>query len=597
MMMKKKKQKKKKRKMDGDKMRGRGLRERAPRVDYAALDDGIDDDEKEEEDEDGKVSKWVEYVEKRSFGDASLLLQYLTSGAELTLEWARRTGLKRPTVVKDSKGLGLMVPRKADFNVRDVAKIVGENTPIEVINTADQSEVAGWSLADWCNYWDGRRGKTLNVISLEFSRTKLSEQVRSPTIIRQLDWIDNAWPEQLRVRGEYPQTQYYCLMSPKGCYTDFHVDFGGTAVWYHVLRGRKIFYLSAPTAERLTLYEKWICSRDQDSVFFADLMPDSATVALTLNQGQTLIIPSAWLHAVYTPEDSLVFGGNFLPGLTTITDQLAVHGVESRARVANQFRFPFFTSAMFFGLSHTYRRLVASEKLTKLEKQGLSALIDACRVWSKSMVLSTSKERLDSSRSFRQKCEEHARLAATSVGLTDPSDLVEKTAALLQIELAATTTSQKVQVKPQVTLKLKLSQLKPSRDITSPTNEDHEVTQELTQNENDEEDDQQDENSSISSRSDAEEVKNLKLKISTAWLEQAEPPPQASIPTHQEAHLTSSVKQEEQQPTKEKLPSKPTSSCIVDQSKKKKRGAPGGGGGNCNSAIGRLKNKLAKMKR
>ena len=29
-------------------------------------------------------------------------------------------------------------------------------------------------------------------------------------------------------------------MSVGGCYTDFHVDLGGTSVWYHVLRGKKV---------------------------------------------------------------------------------------------------------------------------------------------------------------------------------------------------------------------------------------------------------------------------------------------------------------------------------------------------------------------
>lgn len=29
-------------------------------------------------------------------------------------------------------------------------------------------------------------------------------------------------------------------MSVQGCFTDFHIDFGGTSVWYHVLRGGKV---------------------------------------------------------------------------------------------------------------------------------------------------------------------------------------------------------------------------------------------------------------------------------------------------------------------------------------------------------------------
>ena len=33
---------------------------------------------------------------------------------------------------------------------------------------------------------------------------------------------------------------------------------------------------------------------------------------VTLETGSTFFIPSGWIHAVYTPEDSLVFGGNFL---------------------------------------------------------------------------------------------------------------------------------------------------------------------------------------------------------------------------------------------------------------------------------------------
>ena len=29
-------------------------------------------------------------------------------------------------------------------------------------------------------------------------------------------------------------------MSIRGCYTDFHIDMGGTSVWYHVLHGGKV---------------------------------------------------------------------------------------------------------------------------------------------------------------------------------------------------------------------------------------------------------------------------------------------------------------------------------------------------------------------
>lgn len=35
---------------------------------------------------------------------------------------------------------------------------------------------------------------------------------------------------------ERPEVAKYCLLSPQSSYTDFHVDFGGSSVWYSVVR-------------------------------------------------------------------------------------------------------------------------------------------------------------------------------------------------------------------------------------------------------------------------------------------------------------------------------------------------------------------------
>ena len=37
---------------------------------------------------------------------------------------------------------------------------------------------------------------------------------------------------------ERPEVAKYCLISPQSSYTDFHVDFGGSSVWYSVVRVR-----------------------------------------------------------------------------------------------------------------------------------------------------------------------------------------------------------------------------------------------------------------------------------------------------------------------------------------------------------------------
>ena len=41
----------------------------------------------------------------------------------------------------------------------------------------------------------------------------------------------------------------------------------------------------------------------------------SGVLRVVLNAGETLMIPSGWIHAVFTPKPSLVFGGNFLHSL------------------------------------------------------------------------------------------------------------------------------------------------------------------------------------------------------------------------------------------------------------------------------------------
>ena len=201
------------------------------------------------------------------------------------------------------------------------------------LNETPTPQVDHWSLNDWANYYEApRREEILNVISLEFSRTALREHVTSPALVRKLDWIDAAFPEVCRRHGQYPQTQYYCLMSAAGCYTDFHVDFGGTAVWYHVFRGRKVFFLIRPTEAHLAAYEKWICDPKQDTIWFPDVAAaggPSVCARVVVDPGETFFIPSGWIHAVHTPVDSLVFGGNFLPGLATVDLQLGVYGIEA----------------------------------------------------------------------------------------------------------------------------------------------------------------------------------------------------------------------------------------------------------------------------
>jgi hypothetical protein len=46
---------------------------------------------------------------------------------------------------------------------------------------------------------------------------------------------------------ERPDVAKYCLMSPQSSYTDFHVDFGGSSVWYSVVRVSFRWLISRPS--------------------------------------------------------------------------------------------------------------------------------------------------------------------------------------------------------------------------------------------------------------------------------------------------------------------------------------------------------------
>ncbi|KIJ43994.1 hypothetical protein M422DRAFT_168927, partial [Sphaerobolus stellatus SS14] len=195
----------------------------------------------------------------------------------------------------------------------------------------------------WSEYYalaPEAREKIRNVISLEFSNTPLAEKVSPPRIVKELDWVDNFWPPNKKSPGQWPKVQMYCLMGVANAWTDWHVDFAGSSVYYHIFKGAKTFYFIRPTPVNLTAYEKWSGSDMQSSTWLGDLVDEVVKVELT--EGNTMIIPTGWIHAVHTPIDSIVFGGNFLHSWNVAT-QLRVRDIEISTHVPKKFRFPLFT--------------------------------------------------------------------------------------------------------------------------------------------------------------------------------------------------------------------------------------------------------------
>ena len=245
-------------------------------------------------------------------------------------------------------------------------------TQVEVMDCNTQTNKT-MTMKEWHKYFDtpkDQREGVHNVISLEFSSTRLDPQVQSPRVVRMIDWIDKAWPRHLKdmqLDGTnsldemmYPKVQKYCLMSVERCYTDFHIDLGGTSVWYHILQGKKVFFLIPPTDKNLKEYEEWQLSGKQADVFFGDKVEHCERFELAA--GNTFFIPSGWIHAVYTVEDSIVFGGNFLHSFS-IEKQLQVAHIEEVTRVPSKYRFPFFTELLWYVLDRYIHCLTGKSHL------------------------------------------------------------------------------------------------------------------------------------------------------------------------------------------------------------------------------------------
>lgn len=267
----------------------------------------------------------------------------MIEGENLTKEFLNKTGFRWPLLVPKKDNLGLTVP-SSNITVEDIKDYLGGNRIIDVIDVFKQSEVnPKLTLDDWVAYFEKKpRTKLYNVISLEVTGTPLIKYFQAPKIVRDIDWISNVWPSHLPVK---PKVERYCLMSVAGAYTDFHIDFGGSSVWYHILSGQKIFLLVPPTPDNLLAYQKWSSSEDQSEVFFGDKVENC--FVQVIESGQTLFIPSGWIHAVYTPKDSIVFGGNFLHSYN-IKLQLQVYEIENITNVPIKFRFPYFEEMMWY---------------------------------------------------------------------------------------------------------------------------------------------------------------------------------------------------------------------------------------------------------
>ncbi|TXT09207.1 hypothetical protein VHUM_02681 [Vanrija humicola] len=290
---------------------------------------------------------------------------------------------REPLVVTSSEGglssMGGMVPDPS-LTVDDVARLVGPEKLVDVIDVATQQS-SQWTMAKWAAYLKAKAdpsaagpSKVYNIISLEISGSELAQLVRPPKIVADVDWVENYWhfpggkeatmraaakkedeaeaegeqegKPRPRAKNDWPKVQLYCLMGMKDSWTDWHVDFAASSVYYNVHTGSKVFFFIRPTEANLAAYAQWSGSHElQSNTWLPDMCDEVRKVTLTA--GDTMIIPAGYIHAVFTPVDSIVFGGNFVHSYD-IPTQLRMRQIEIDTKVPQRFRFPFFEKLCWF---------------------------------------------------------------------------------------------------------------------------------------------------------------------------------------------------------------------------------------------------------
>ncbi|CAH1393051.1 unnamed protein product [Nezara viridula] len=340
--------------------------------------------------------EFIEELKKRTFKSGESILQQVKN-EDFTFNYMIENGFNNPILFKKPEGLNLKTPKFTDWT--SLEHYVGGEKMVEVIDVEEQ-DYCVISFSAMIKYIKAtKRSRVLNLISLECSDTRLGKLIQPPQVADDLDWVSRYWCNKKTDNHNFkdvPRVQRYCLISPINAFTDFHIDFGGTSVWYHVVKGAKIFYLIRPTLDNLNLYGNWLDSVNRLRTFFADQVDEC--FKLTLVPGNTLFLPTGWIHAVLTVEDSLVFGGNFLHSLN-MEGQLRIYALETRTKTPERLLYPHFEEI------HWRAARGLSKELEDFNSRSLAApayLINGLK-----SVLSCLKQWISSPRSIISECEKN----------------------------------------------------------------------------------------------------------------------------------------------------------------------------------------------
>ncbi|EGT53564.1 hypothetical protein CAEBREN_20648 [Caenorhabditis brenneri] len=296
-------------------------------------------------DTDGHIYPSTEhFMEKFSQGEHLLKnpeieVKYWKNGHEFMAGIGKFDGVH---LVGTKDGLGMMVPDDLDsFDAVKKYITTTAKLPVIVSGTRAEERMSITKLIKAFNTPKQKRSAIYNLLSLEFDSLgqglrdafSVPEFVRRKSMINKLkakltqkiqeiqtkmengDEKEELKTKQSRLQTQIdtlPKYQMFLLLSMEGSFTDIHVDFSATSVYYHVVKGRKIFYVAKPTEENLRIYAEYEKTPLKEREEWIGETMTTEWQRLEIKEGQTAMIPSGFVHFVFTPEDSIVIGGNYL---------------------------------------------------------------------------------------------------------------------------------------------------------------------------------------------------------------------------------------------------------------------------------------------
>lgn len=121
-------------------------------------------------------------------------------------------------------------------------------------------------------------------------------------------WAWNKWPTV--------NSYFYMVVSSKHAFTKWHVDFGGSKVWYNVTVGKKIFFIIKTTMRVFVWFIEY-SSDFETNLDFPEWVKEKKSVELTIyaivvEAPNMIELPGLTLHSVYTYLPSIANGSNFI---------------------------------------------------------------------------------------------------------------------------------------------------------------------------------------------------------------------------------------------------------------------------------------------